>query len=127
MKRAVILIMVMTLLGAGVGIWMELSVQETCGWYRAQEEALRQLVEADALSDALQEQRYIHARWQGESRKLNAMVSHHHTRAVDEALLALGTALEHGWQREALQALDALYDSLLDLEVDMTLRWENVL
>lgn len=127
MKRAVILIVVMTLLGAGAGIWMERSLLETCDWYRTQEESLRQLVEADALADALQEQRYVHARWQGESRKLNAMVSHHHTRAVDEALLALGTALAHGWQREALHALDALYDSLQDLEMDMTLRWENVL
>ena len=127
MKRAVILIVVMTLLGAGTGIWMERSLQETCGWYLAQEEALRRLVEGDALADALQKQRYVHGRWQEESRKLNAMVSHHHTRSVDDALLSLTTALEHGWQKDALHSLDALHDSLMDLEMDMTLRWENVL
>ena len=127
MKRAVILIVVMSLLGAGVGFWMEKSLQKTCGWYLEQEAALRQLVESGALADALQEQRYVHARWQEESQRLNALVSHHHTRSVDEALLALSTALEHGWQKDALRALDLLYDSLADLVMDMSLRWENVL
>lgn len=127
MWRAVILIVVMVLLGGGVGIWMETSLRDTCHSYLVQGEQVRQLVKADALSEALQEQAFLFASWQGEVRKLNALVSHHHTRAVDEALLKLTTALEMGWQKEALLALDAFSDSLVDLEADMTLRWENVL
>ena len=75
----------------------------------------------------MQEERFLYASWQGESRKLNALVSHHHTRAVDEALLQLDTALRHDWREEVLKALDALRFSLMDLETDMILRWENVL
>ena len=127
MKRSVILILVMTLLGTGVGLWMENSLRETCQWYLGQAMALRQMVEADALQDALLEQAYLYARWQGEAQKLNAMVSHHHTRAVDEAMLKLATTLEMGWQLEAMLSLDALQFSLEELEADMTLRWENVL
>jgi len=127
MQRAVILLVVMTLLGVGLGIWMETGLSVVCHRYLAQAEVVRQLVETHALEEALQEERFLYASWQGESRKLNALVSHHHTRAVDEALLQLDTALHHGWQEEVLLALDALRFSLMDLETDMTLRWENVL
>jgi len=126
-KRSVILILVMTLLGTGVGLWMESSLRETCQWYIERAMGLRQLVEAGSLQEALQEQTYLYARWQGEAQKLNAMVSHHHTRAVDEAMMRLATALKMGWQIEALLSLDALQFSLVDLETDMTLRWENVM
>ncbi|MBE5795000.1 MAG: DUF4363 family protein [Clostridiales bacterium] len=127
MRRAVILIVVMCLVGLSAGVWMEQSLRESCGWYRAQGEMLRNLVTAEALSEALQKEAYVQAHWQGEVRKLNALVSHHHTRAVDDALLKLTTSLEMGWQKEALLSLDALRDALDDLEMDMTLRWENVL
>jgi hypothetical protein len=46
---------------------------------------------------------------------------------VDEALLHLDTALHNGWREEAILALDVLRFSLMDLETDMTLRWENIL
>lgn len=127
MQRAVILLVVMTLLGVGLGIWMEMGLSAVCQRYLAQTEVVRQLVETDATEAALQEERFLYASWQGESRKLNALVSHHHTRAVDEALLQLDTALRHDWREEVLKALDALRFSLMDLETDMILRWENVL
>lgn len=127
MQRAVILLVVMTLLGVGLGIWMEMGLSAVCQRYLAQTEVVRQLVETDATEEALQEERFLYASWQGESRKLNALVSHHHTRAVDEALLQLDTALRHDWREEVLKALDALRFSLMDLETDMILRWENVL
>jgi len=126
-RRAVILILVMTLLGTGVGLWMEISLRSTCQQYLEQTRHIRQLAEAGALGEALQEQAYLYACWQGEVRGLNAIVSHHHTRAVDDALLKATTSLENGWQKEALLALDEVQDALEDLETDMTLRWENVL
>ena len=127
MQRAVILLVVMTILGAGLGIWVETGLSAVCQRYLAQAEVVRQLVETYATEEALQEERFLYASWQGESRKLNALVSHHHTRAVDEALLHLDTALHNGWREEAILALDVLLFSLMDLETDMTLRWENIL
>lgn len=127
MQRAVILLVVMTLLGVGLGLWMETGLSAVCQRYLVQAEAVRRLVETNEMGEALEEERFLYASWQGESRKLNALVSHHHTRAVDEALLQLDTALHNGWREEVLLALDALRFSLMDLETDMTLRWENVL
>ncbi len=127
MRRAVILILTMTLLGISTGLWMENSLRDTCWRYMGQAASVRQLVEERRLSEALEEQALLFAAWQGDVQRLNALVSHHHTRAVDEALLTLTTALEHGWQDEALLALDAVQFALNDLETDMTLRWENVL
>ena len=127
MKRAVILIVATVLLGTVAGLWMENSLGEICAEYLRAADEVRQLVLADAFSAALQEQAYLHARWQGEVGKLQALVSHHHTRAVEESLLTLATSLEEGWRREALLSLDALSEALRDLEEDMRLRWANVL
>ena len=127
MRRALILITVMTLLGTSVGLWMESRLGDICADYVARAEDVRNLIQSGRMEEAAVEQACLFACWQGETRRLNAMVSHHHTRAVDEALLALSTALEEGWRLEALQALDAAQFALRDPESDMTLRWENVL
>ncbi len=127
MQRAVILILVMALIGIGAGVWMESSLRSTCQQYLDEAQAVRQLVEVEAWPEALQRQAYLYASWQGEAQRLNGLVSHHHTREVDEALLCLTTALEEGWRKEALLALDGLCFSLDDLITDMSLRWENVL
>ncbi|MBR4069103.1 MAG: DUF4363 family protein [Clostridia bacterium] len=127
MQRALILLTVTVLLGAAAGLWMETSLGGICDDYRSGAEEVRRLVLAGDLSAALQEQAYLHARWQGEVGRLQAMVSHHHTRAVEGALLTLATSLEEGWRRDALLSLDALSEALRDLEDDMRLRWENVL
>lgn len=127
MRRALILITVMMLLGTSVGLWMENRLGDICADYVARTEAVRELILSGRMEEAAEEQAYLFASWQGETRRLNAVVSHHHTRAVDEALLELSTALDEGWRLEALQALDAAQFALRDLESDMTLRWENVL
>ncbi len=127
MQRALILILVTVLLGTSMGLWMEHAILESCGTYRTEAAGLRTLVEEDRLPEALQVQAQLYAAWQGEERRLKTMVSHHHTRAVSEALYTLTTTLEQGWRKESLLALDALEDALADLEDDMQLRWENVL
>lgn len=127
MRRAVILILVMLVLGTAAGLWMQTALDRLCEDYLGRVEALRSLVEEDRLVEALTEQAYLFARWQGEEGKLKALVSHHHTRAADEALLRLTTALEHGWRKEALLSLDTLRDALEDLREDVRLMWENVL
>lgn len=127
MQRAVILMVVMVLLGVSAGVWMEHAIGQSCQSYLAEVHALRRLVEADRLPEALDRQSLLYAAWQGEEKRLKSMVSHHHTRAAAEALLTLTTALQQGWRKEALLSLDALEDALADLEGDMRLRWENVL
>lgn len=127
MQRAVILIVVMALVGTVGGLWMERSLDGICAFYLEETAALRRLVKEGSLLQALEKQARLYARWQGEERKLKAMVSHHHTRAAAEALLALTTSLEEGWRMEALLRLDALEDALVDLRSDMRLGWENVL
>lgn len=127
MRRAVILIVAMLVLGTAAGVWMQTALDRLCGHYLSEVEALRRLVEADRLAEAHTEQAYLFARWQGEKGKLKALVSHHHTRAADEALLLLTTALEQGWRKEALLSLDMLRDALEDLQGDVRLKWENVL
>jgi len=126
-RRAVILILVMAVLGTVCGLWMERSLDGICAFYLEETEALRRLVKEGSLPQALERQAKLYARWQGEERKLKAMVSHHHTRAAAEALLALTTSLEEGWRMEALLRLDALEDALVDLRSDTRLKWENVL
>ena len=44
MQRAVILLVVMTLLGVGLGSWMEMGLSAVCQRYLAQTEVVRQLV-----------------------------------------------------------------------------------
>lgn len=127
MRRALILITVMLLVGTGSGLWMESWLSGICGEYLALTETVRSLILEGRTEEAAAEQAFLFASWQGVTRRLNGVVSHHHTRAVDEALLALSTAIEQGWRLEALEALDAAQFALRDLESDMTLRWENVL
>lgn len=127
MRRAVLLILAMTLLGVAAGVWMEHSLCRICEGYLETAARLRVLVAEGRLEEALEEQQLLYGLWQREERRLKAMVSHHHTRAASEALLRLGTALAEGWRKEALLALDAFHDALADLESDMRLLWENVL
>lgn len=127
MRRAVILIVVMTLLGTGAGLWMERSLQRSCREYAHHAAQIRELLEAGDTDRAQQEEALLHAHWQGDERWLKTLVSHHHTRSVEEAMVRLVTSLEHGWYREALLALDAFSDALADLEDDLVLSWDNVL
>ena len=127
MRRALILITVMTLLGLSMGLWMESWLGGICAEYVAQTETVRKLILDNRMEEAAAEQAYLFAVWQGQTHRLNAVVSHHHTRAVDEALLNLSTALEEGWRQESLLALDAVQFALRELESDISLRWENVL
>ncbi len=127
MRRAVILIVVMTLLGIGLGTWMERSLQLCCRTYADSAGQIRQWLENGDTDRARQEEALLHSRWQEDESWLKMLVSHHHTRSVEESLVKLATSLEHGWYREALLALDAFSDALADLEDDMVLRWDNVL
>lgn len=127
MRRAVTLVVVLTALSFGLGLWADLCQQSTAREYLGALSGLRALVEDGRLEEAAHEQAYLHALWQHDSKWLNCLTSHHHTRAVNTAMLKLSTALEQRWRDEALQALDEAQDALGDIENSDFATVENIL
>lgn len=127
MKRAVILIITLSIFALGFGLWMDLTQRSVARDYLQETEQMRRQLaygEMDVLREA---QNHLYERWQKDSRWLNCLIDHHHTRAVSSALLQLSTALEQGWKEEALQAIDLLQDALNDIEESDFPRLDNVL
>ena len=106
MRRAVTLIVVLTALCLGLGLWLDLESR---------------------MEAAAHEQAYLHARWQYDAGWLNFLIGHHHTRAVTSAMLHLSTALEQRWQDESLRALDEAVDALSEVESSDFATLENIL
>ena len=116
MRRAITLIVVLTVLCVGLGLWMDLSQRRVAAGYLEGTERIRELLREGKTDEAMAEQAYLHACWEHDARWLNCFVSHHHTRAVALSMVQLATALEHGYQAETWQALDELEDALRDVE-----------
>lgn len=127
MRRALILIISITVLGFGGAMWLDHLQQSTAMGYLQALEGVRSCVRAGRLEDARQEERYLHALWQHDARWLNALVDHHHTRDIGGALVRLATALELDWEREAIMALDEAQDALEEVAQSEQARWENIL
>lgn len=127
MRRAVWLIVTLTLLGVGCGIWADITQRDTARGYLAGMEAVREAVLAGDMQSALSEQRYWHALWQHDEEWLNYLASHRQTRAISLAMAKLATALEQSWRDEALRALDEAVDAFEDVERGEMMSWENVL
>ena len=127
MKRAITLICVLTLVCVGAGTWLDVTQTRTAQQYRDALPALRSALLTDRYDDAYLQQAELHARWQNDEHWLNGVISHHHTRAVNLAMVQLATAIEQQWRDEALRALDLLEDALLDVEQSDSFRLENVL
>ena len=115
MKRAYILIVVLTLLTFGSGLWLDHVQKQTAENYARQISMVRQQVEEGRMQEAAREQAYIHALWQNDVRWLNILVDQQHTRNATNAMIRLSTALEKGWQQEALMALDELLAAFQEL------------
>lgn len=115
MKRAYILIVVLTLLTFGSGLWLDHMQKQTAERYARQIRTVRDYVEADQMDRAAREQAYIHALWQNDVRWLNVLVDQQHTRNAANAMIRLSTALGEGWQKEALMALDELLGAFQEL------------
>lgn len=127
MRRAYVLIIVLTVLGFGAGIWADLAQQNTAREYLDAFINVREAVERGNLDAASQEQAYLHAKWQHDAVWLNCLISHHHTRAVNTAMTELATAFQYQWTDEALRALDRVEDALEDIEGSDFATLENVL
>ena len=127
MRRAVILIVLLSLLGFGAGYALDVRQQHTARAYLDALADVRALMLAGQPEAAAREQAYLYARWQGDETWLNCLISHEHTKAVNAALMEMTTAMEQGWGDEALRALDRVYDALCDIERSDFATLENIL
>lgn len=127
MKRAFLLIITLAVFSVGFGLWMDLTQRGVARDYLQETEQMRRQLLYGDMEVLREGQRHLNARWQKDSRWLNCLIDHHHTRAVSSALLQLSTALEHGWKEEALKALDLLQDALNEISGSDFLRLDNVL
>ncbi|NLO85710.1 MAG: DUF4363 family protein [Clostridiales bacterium] len=127
MKRAIILIVVLSIIGFGGGAWMDKVQSDTAESYQGNVSLIRQWMKQGDTEKAAIEQARLYAKWEGDVKWLNCITSHHHTRAVSQALLELSTAFEFGWEDEIYRALDQARDALTDVGSGDRLTIENVL
>lgn len=127
MRRAVWLILVLTALCLGAGLWVDLTQRQTARTYLDGLSAVREMVLRGGMEEAAQEQAYLHARWQHDEGWLNFLIGHHHTRAVTSAMLELSTALEQRWRDDALRALDVAANAFSEVESSDFATLENIL
>lgn len=127
MKRALILILLLTALTFGGGTWLDHLQKRTAASYLQGMETIRRAVLNGSMDQAAGEQAYWHALWQHDSNWLNAIISHQHTRDVNAGMTRVATALEMGWRDEAIRALDDTSDALAEIAVSNLPLWENIL
>lgn len=127
MRRAMTLIVVLLVLSLLPALWLDIRQRDTAQSYMAAYEQVRRLLLAEKPREAEDEAAYLHALWQKDETWLNCLISHHHTRAVNTALLKLSTAMAQGWQEECLQAIDEVQDALSDIAGSDLMSVENLL
>ena len=118
MRRALILIISLSLLSFGCGFWLDHLRFRTADEYLQQAEAIRLLAQKERWQEALKQERLVCAHWEQDERWLKCLIEHHHSRAVDAAFLQLDTALVNQWMDEALPALDELHMALTEIRED---------
>lgn len=127
MRRALTLIVILLVLSLLPALWLDIRQRDTAQRYIAAYEQVRRLLLVQNTQDAQTEAAYLHALWQKDEKWLNCLISHHHTRAVNTALLRLATAMEQNWPEECLQAIDEVQDALGDIAGSDLLTVENLL
>jgi len=127
MKRALILIITLTVFTFGSGWLLDGMQQRTAMRYLSGLYHIRQLVLADDLEAAASEQAHLHACWQKDAHWMNGLLDHHHTRDVESALRHVATALDEKSRLHSLLALDEVIDALEEIaQRDMAVI-ENIL
>ena len=127
MKRALILIIVLSALTFGGGWLLDDLQQNTAMRYLKDLHSIRQFIKANELDTALHEQARLHARWEDDSHWLNALWDHRHTREVEASICRLATTLEEGNRLHALLAMDELVDALEEVAQRNMAFWENIM
>lgn len=127
MRRALTLIVVLLVLSLMPALWLDIRQRDTAQSYMDGYEQVRRLLQAEERQQAEAEASYLHALWQKDEKWLNCLISHHHTRAVNTALLKLSTAMAQNWPDECLQAIDEVQDALSDIAGSDLMTVENLL
>lgn len=127
MRRALLLILLLTAFTFGCGLSLDHLQQKTALRYLDDLHAVRVLVLEGQMDSAAREQAYLHALWQRDAKWLNCLIDHHHTRDVEGAFLKLATAMEQRWPDEALTAIDEASDALDEVARSDQPCWENIL
>ena len=127
MRRALLLITLLTVFTFGCGLSLDHLQQKTALRYLDNLHGVRLKVLEGQMDAAAHEQAYLHALWQHDAKWLNCLIDHHHTRDVEGALLKLATALEQSWPDEALIAIDEAADALDEVARSDQPYWENIL
>jgi len=127
MRRALVLITVLTLFTFGCGLWLDHLQRDTAEDYLQGVQEIRRMVLDGRMQEAKREQAYLHALWQRDAAWLNCLINHHHTRDVDAALLHLATGLEMKSELLCMAALDEAQDALEEVARSELPRWQNIL
>lgn len=127
MRRALILIVTLTVLSFGGGLLVDHMQRSTALRYLTLLSGVRASVVENRIEQAKRDEAFLHANWQHDAKWLNALISHHHTRAVNTALLHLSTALDMRWVNESVMAIDEAADALNDIASSDYAFWENIL
>ncbi len=126
-RRAVILISALLLLCVGLGAICDAKQMHTAKRYLFMTDQIREMTEAGQLKRAEGEERYMSALWQRDKSWLTCLISHEEIRRADEGLNSLHTALSHGWQGEALFALDELSAAFEEMKSGHLPTWDNII
>ena len=127
MKRALILMISLTLLTFGTAWGLDTLQQRTALAYLDGLHALRQTIRSGRMDDALLEQAYLHALWQHDAHWMNALMDHCNIRDVDGAMQRLSTALEEHNRLASLLLLDEVIDLLEEVSLHNRYLWENIM
>lgn len=127
MKRALILIVSLTLITFGTGWQLDRLQRNAALRYLNGLHALRETIRSGDMDTALSEQAYLHAMWQHDAHWLNVLTDHHHTRDVDGIMRRLATSLEEDQRLLSLLALDEAIDALEEVAQRDRAIWENIL
>ena len=127
MRRALILILTLSLLTFGGGLWLDHLQQKTALAYLDQLALIRQLIMDDDMEAAISGQTELHAAWQKDAHWLNALLDHHHTRDVESALRHLSTSLQEKDRMQSLLAMDEVIDAFEEVAQRDMAAWENIM
>lgn len=127
MKRALILILTLSLLTFGGGLWLDHLQQKTAMAYLDQLSLIRQMIMDDDMEKAASEQAMLHVSWQTDAHWLNTLLDHHHTRDVEAALRHLSTSLQEKDRMQSLLAMDEVIDAFEEVAQRDMAAWENIM
>ena len=126
MKRACLLIAVLTLIPVGLTFWADAQQHQTAMFYQKRLRSVISLTESGNLQEALDQQNELTALWQRDEKRLNHFADHFSTRQVSEAMGKASVSLGYGWHKEALMALDEARQALLELQQGQKAAFENI-